>query len=157
MRSAQYLAGQIIASRSPQVPFNVVELIRDAGIALYFCPFPDEVSGVYTAHFGIPAIGINSTHPRVRQRFTMAHEFYHHIMPGPNGVSLSAESAKLYERRADKFAVELLMPRNLFTTVYAVASSIVDVAHVFDVSVQTATIRAAELGLVRYCTGGISA
>jgi len=42
-------------------------------------------------------------------------------------------------------------------TVYAVTSSIVDVAHMFDVSVQAATIRAAELGLVRYCTGGISA
>lgn len=157
MRSAQMLAGQIIASRPPQVPFNIVSLIKDAGIALYFCPFPDEVSGVYTAHFGTPAIGINAFHPRVRQRFTMAHEFYHHIMPEPNGVSLSAESVKLYERRADKFAVELLMPRSAFAAVFARARNIVDVAHTFDVSVQAATIRATELRLINDFTRGMSA
>lgn len=70
-------------------------------------------------------IGVNSAHPRVRQRFTIAHELGHFLLhaAGSDDIhvdrrfevkfrdDLSSQGIDSDEREANHFAAELLMPQ----------------------------------------------
>lgn len=63
-------------------------------------------------------IHINKNEPEVRQRFTMAHEIGHVVMNhSGNPFRVKNNNTEIinqhYERMANKFAAELLMPRKL--------------------------------------------
>jgi Zn-dependent peptidase ImmA (M78 family) len=82
-----------------------------------------EVSGLLARSVAKTTIGVNSTHPRTRQRFTVAHEFAHFILH--DGITShvdreyrvnfrSAESSQgtdIEEIEANFFAATILMPR----------------------------------------------
>jgi len=61
---------------SPPVPVERVAELFSLKI-VYYSKFPDSVSGAIIQEEGLNAIGVNSNHPKVRQRFTIAHELGH--------------------------------------------------------------------------------
>lgn len=108
-------------------PIDVFDLIELESISLCFRKL-DKLYGAYLPLDLNPAgVLINSNHPLYTQRFTAAHELGHHRLghalsldteiferaPSTasswNNSSLPAEA--LYEREADSFASELLMPK----------------------------------------------
>ena len=63
------------------MPVNLIARAR--GIDLVFEPQKspeDDVSGFYFREGDRRVIGVNSTHPTVRQRFTIAHELGHAVL-----------------------------------------------------------------------------
>ncbi len=75
-------------------------------------PFHEAVSGVLLRE-PRALIAVNSAHHRNRQRFTMAHEYYHYLYHESLDRVMcmtSLEDANMYEREANVFAAALLMP-----------------------------------------------
>ncbi len=108
-------------------PFSVKEIIEKYATVIF-----DDIPGVDGVSLNIkvpdktPTVVVNSTAPKVRQRFTMAHELGHIIIPWhigtliadvADGIELSQsehEAAYAYwelEKEANRFAAELLMPQ----------------------------------------------
>lgn len=113
-----------------QVPVDVLAIAAEIGIPVVYENLEDNISGA------IRAVGadedyqivVNSNHPRVRQRFTVAHELGHYIYhrdllgrgtgdtrayraagtPYPNGAITAVQ-----ERQANNFAANTLMPTPL--------------------------------------------
>ncbi len=85
----------------------------------------NNVSGFILQESGKSLIAINSFHPAVRQRFTMAHELGHFLLKHkPKGMIVdendfpllwrddeASRGADVHEREANFFASALLMPQ----------------------------------------------
>jgi Zn-dependent peptidase ImmA (M78 family) len=69
---------------------------------------PLELSGIVSLDKKL--IGINSKHHPRRQRFSLAHELGHILLKHPPEARSSQEEIKRFNREADLFAAELLMP-----------------------------------------------
>lgn len=107
----------------PPVP---VELIaKKMGVKLTFEPFEgkDDISGMLFRDGDISIIGINSTHPNTRQRFSIAHEIGHLVLHKKKLFIdkvvridfrdiTSGMAVDNHEIAANAFAAELLMPRD---------------------------------------------
>lgn len=115
---------------------------------------------------------VNAKQSAGRKTFTIAHELGHYLMhktkldleneiiSGAKGIDLesqafiarqdiTADSSREYrqlETEANKFAAEVLMPKNIFLEKCMALDSIDDVAAYFGVSISAATIRADRLG-----------
>lgn len=87
-------------------------------------PLDEEISGALIPPETVGwTILVNSTHPTVRQRFTLAHELGHLILHGyttPHADrrfkfrdARSSEGSAVEEIQANQFAAELLMPRSM--------------------------------------------
>jgi Zn-dependent peptidase ImmA (M78 family) len=108
-------------------PIPVERLARDVGALISYQPFEaQDISGLlYRAVGTAPVIGVNSNNPKVRQRFTIAHELGHLTLhEGADLIlerlvrlnfrdSTSSTSSDEEEIEANRFAAELLMPREL--------------------------------------------
>ena len=111
--------------REPPVP--VERLARDAGALVSYQPFEaQDISGLlYRATDAAPVIGVNSSNPKVRQRFTIAHELGHLTLHEGQDLilerlvrlnfrdSTSSTASDAEEIEANRFAAELLMPQEL--------------------------------------------
>jgi Zn-dependent peptidase ImmA (M78 family) len=106
----------------PPVPEQKVA--RLAGLDVIPYGFPPEISGVLVYSGGIKAIGVNTSHPQVLQRFSVAHELGHFMLGHDNDFFLDFSDpaiSQLEEDRADnnadveanEFAAELLMPMDM--------------------------------------------
>jgi Zn-dependent peptidase ImmA (M78 family) len=85
----------------------------------------ESISGFIIRNDGKAVIGVNSSNPIVRQRFTIAHELGHFLIhpPGTDDVhidsgfevrfrdELSSQGTDKSEQEANFFAAELLMPQ----------------------------------------------
>ena len=101
-------------------PVSPREVASRLGVSVYDWEFPDELSGIAVSDGGKAYIGVNESHPRVRQRFTVAHEIGHLVFDGEDMHCdfVFAELAALpnteqeikRERKANQFAADLLMP-----------------------------------------------
>jgi predicted transcriptional regulator len=122
---------------------------------------PDlPVSG--SAHWseGRWIIALNAHEPRVRRRFSLAHEFAH-ILWHPAQAAMYADeltlpSALKAERLADHFAACLLMPKRLVKQLYGDGHQSPEaLAVLFDVSLPAMRFRLSQLGmsLTRRCGG----
>jgi len=96
---------------------------------------------------------INSQHHQNRQRFTIAHELGHFIKhSGQNDffkdeVFFRNNESNIIEVEANKFASELLMPKETFESFVQNNSQIVsEIAQYFGVSAMAVRIRAQQLG-----------
>lgn len=99
-------------------------------------------------------ISVQPSGSRGRERFGAAHELGHwlhdrcHVLACK--LDAMAEWGKGREMRANRFAQDLLMPREMFSSVSSqhlpTKESIRDLAHTFDVSMTAAAIRMAEHG-----------
>ena len=110
------------------LPVNIEDMARVQGLKVMPYPLDSDVSGVLVIEAdGNGIIGYNQNESRVRRRFTIAHELGHyelhrHIAPMfidkdfkqftiyRSQDSSSDISKKEYEREANAFAAEILMP-----------------------------------------------
>lgn len=114
--------GVLFASNvdEPQVP--VEKIVQNSGVAIKRGNL-GEVSGLLVRSSPGAMIGVNGTHPKVRQRFTIAHEYAHFVLH--DGIANhfdsdfrinfrspeSSQTTDAEEIEANYFAACLLMPR----------------------------------------------
>ena len=152
-----------------EVPVRVDKIAQALGVALVEEKLDRNVSGLLFRRGEDKAIGINSSHSPVRQRFTIAHELGHlRLHPGRELIldhvllnlrdKVSSLGTDKEEREANAFAAELLMPASEVTAEVRRlvdrgqtpnARFIADLAIYFDVSDQAMEYRLVHLGLWR--------
>ena len=101
------------------------------------------------------AIVVNGGHPRVRQRYTIAHEIAHfelHKGQIGNGITENAMYRSVgvsdkQEREANLFAAEMLMPEYAVRQARVKYNSLAEIADAFDVSKDAMSIRLEKLGI----------
>ncbi len=94
---------------------DISELISSQGIWASGVDLPDHMSGLFLRHPSLGmAILVNASHPRVRKRFSFAHEYAHALFDRDRTISISStdNSTDQVEKRANAFAAAFLMPRN---------------------------------------------
>jgi Zn-dependent peptidase ImmA (M78 family) len=151
-------------------PVPVEDVAVRLGAKISYEPFEGkgELSGMLIRDKALTVIGINSAHPKVRQRFSIAHEIGHLVMHKGdvfvdqtirfNRDGTSSLAIDRSEIQANRFAAALLMPEGL------VASSvrkrldkkpnlnhallIDDLAREFRVSTQAMEYRLINLGII---------
>jgi Zn-dependent peptidase ImmA (M78 family) len=102
-------------------PVPVEDLARRLGTRLTYESFDGDVSGMLYRDNDHSVIGVNSTHPPTRQRFTVAHEIGHFVMHKGKPIFVDRFARVNWrngqsdreEVDANAFAAELLMPRRL--------------------------------------------
>jgi Zn-dependent peptidase ImmA (M78 family) len=169
-RRAEIAAAQFLARHAVTQPPVAVEVIAQAeGILVVRHRFEDgDVSGMLYRDDDRHVIGVNSAHPKPRQRFTIAHELGHRALhPGreiildvPVRVNLrdktSSMATDIEEIEANAFAAALLMPdkmiRDLVSRLPASKRREPDdtataLADVFKVSTSAMNFRLINLGL----------
>src|SRR4051812_11307021 len=63
-----------------EAPIPVEDVAEQLGLRLQSFALGDDVSGVLVVDGDAGVIGYNSSHPAVRQRFTIAHEIGHYLL-----------------------------------------------------------------------------
>jgi Zn-dependent peptidase ImmA (M78 family) len=117
------LARRLFNKHSLSVPIDIAMLVKEYATLIYKdIPFEgvDGVSVNIKVPGKTPKIIINSNLPPKRQTFTLAHELGHIIIPWHLGTivdDIYSQSFKDYhyseiEHEANRFAAELLMPRD---------------------------------------------
>lgn len=99
---------------------DVEGFLRIEGVQVVRWPLDEPVSGVLLRS-PTPVVAVNAAHHINRQRFTMAHEYYHYLYHKSLDKLMCMthlDDTRAYEREANRFAAALLMPelivRNLF-------------------------------------------
>lgn len=113
---------QIVIRRfTGSAPVNIVGLARALGVTVRQADLGSNSGGIFpdiaTGGFSGYTIVVNSAHPRVRKRFTVAHELGH-FLRHRNRISNRLIDDKMYRSRlgntkeaeANKLAADLLMP-----------------------------------------------
>lgn len=149
----------IVARHTEEAPVNVDAIARDLGLTVYHDDrMPADTAGKIVREGGNPSgysIYINATDPARRQRFTLAHEIAHYILHrdliGDGLIDDGMYRSKLggvYERQANRFAANILMPAALIKGYYRGGmQSLAELGRVFDVSTEAMRIRLGELRL----------
>jgi Zn-dependent peptidase ImmA (M78 family) len=181
LRSLQYrqIEDQIGAILSEsginKAPIPIESIAKSLGAFVIAYELGDEVSGVLVINENKGTIGYNILHPKVRQRFTIAHELGHYIMhvPKSKGKQLFVDkdfivkfrSQKSYtaheirqEQEANAFAAAILMPKDILLQemksekYYNLTENklIEELAIAFNVSIQAMTYRFADLNIFFY-------
>ena len=150
-------------SRVMAPPVPVHDLAGTVGATLRVGPLEGQLSGFLLRRADQTIIGVNSLHPRTRQRFTIAHELGHLLLHNytehvDRDMSFyfrearSSEAEIRQEIQANRFAAELLMPRTMIDAAVPKAVGLFDdvllsdLADRFEVSVQAITYRLTNLG-----------
>lgn len=148
-------------------PVHVERVARRQGAQMRYEPFRGELSGVLFRENGRTIIGVNSLHPKTRQRFTIAHELGHLLLHDNHNLHvdknfrverrdlLSAQGIDLKEIQANGFAAELLMPTFMLnhdafelSLDYESDEIVRRLADKYGVSLQAMIIRLTQLGLI---------
>ncbi|HYK94356.1 MAG TPA: ImmA/IrrE family metallo-endopeptidase [Candidatus Dormibacteraeota bacterium] len=144
----------------------VEHIASSLGVQVVTKALADDVSGLLIRpETGAPAIVVNKAHPKVRQRFTIAHELGHLVLHKGRPVVVdhvrlnlrdarSRAAVDVEEIEANAFAAELLMPRALIVAELNRASArsdsarlAADLAEGFGVSKEAAEYRLINLGI----------
>lgn len=91
------------------------DLIASEGVWVAGVRLPPEMSGLFLHHSSIGSvILVNNGHPRVRKRFSYAHEYAHALIDKQRGglVSTRENATDRTEKRANAFAAAFLMPED---------------------------------------------
>lgn len=160
IESAIGAAKRILKDYPQELPIDVEGLARAQGFRVDFQVFEDSLSGMFIREHAI--IAVNKRHPRVRQRFTIAHELGHAVLHSQQ-TPLFVDDLQILRRerghhnpqemQANRFAAELLMPeekiRHLVTAEFDLYDEayIAQLARLFDVSAQAFSTRLLTLGL----------
>jgi len=123
------LVGHLLSEHGiVDAPVPIDRIVKKTGIDLRYGKL-DDVSGLLVREAKGITIGVNSEHPFVRQRFTIAHEFGHYLLH--EGISAhydrdykvesrvrvnfrsreSAQATNVEEIEANFFAASILMPK----------------------------------------------
>lgn len=98
-------------ANSPVDIFSLVSQIRELTIVYY--PLGENISGMCVANERVKLIAINSTMSYGRQRFSLAHEFFHLYYDESSGFNVCSkrfDSANEVEKKADQFASYFIAP-----------------------------------------------
>jgi len=112
-----------------KLPIRLDSVAKSLRIEIKYERFDEDLSGVLVKEASRTVIGVNSSHAITRQRFTIAHELGHFVL-GHDGevfVDKTLRNQAMVIRRDDKsslgidedevqanrFAAELLMPKEL--------------------------------------------
>ncbi len=159
------------SARIDSPPVSVDRIAAKLKAQLSFEPFEgkDDISGILYRDELQTVIGINSTHSKARQRFTIAHEIGHLVLHKGElfvdqtvRVNFRDKRSSLAEDQqeieANKFAAELLMPPEMIRreVVKCIAKKkvatdmhlITELARVFEVSEQAMGYRLFNLGII---------
>lgn len=134
----------------PPVPIEKVAELFSIKVIPY-PSFPDNVSGTIIDQKGSIVIGVNSNHHRVRQRFTTAHELGHFLANhdlADQIIDDVFDRTTDKETEANKYAAELLMPKDLLEKDVGKKMDIPQLAKRYDVSEQAISIRLLDTGLI---------
>lgn len=141
-----------------KLPINVYQIATNLDIYVTFESLPSnlfELRGFCYKEEKFNLIAINKSHPIELQRFTMAHEL-HHLLYDTNSLPFSCGSyneEEVIENNAERFAAELLMPKDSIQRLISYPPNINYltihlVAGHFKVSYQAAAIRLQKFGLI---------
>lgn len=126
-----------------------VRVIADPQLSL------EGLSGKYAVEGGVPAIRYSPSEPKVRQRFTIAHELGHHALGHPASyrdpaAHFSSTTFDPSEAAANRFAAALLMPKDilLFKIGEMTNPTLSDLANDFGVSQAAMHYRLKCLGIL---------
>ncbi|UVM33409.1 ImmA/IrrE family metallo-endopeptidase [Pseudomonas sp. B21-019] len=132
MYPEEKMAARVLKRKGLTPPYNLIDLANSYG-ELRYRSFPFKADGI-TVGIGEqarPTIYINSDCPETRQRFTLAHEVGHIIIPWHTGTVVSHlepgsddDEYWLMEQQANRFAAELLMPTEWLKQIYAESASV---------------------------------
>ena len=106
------------------LPVNIRQIIIDKNIIVKEVNLPDDISGVLDTRADRPIILVQKKHDKKRKRFSLAHELGHFVLnSSPRGVhldrntyfrsNLSSIGTDIEEKKANRFAAELLMPSDI--------------------------------------------
>jgi Zn-dependent peptidase ImmA (M78 family)/DNA-binding XRE family transcriptional regulator len=142
-------------------PINPNHVAKSLNVPVFNWDFPDEVSGIYVVEEDASSIGVNQSHPSVRQRFTIAHELGHLLYHKEDSLFvdfLDTEMAQYsyndeqreQETKANQFAADLLMPKKWIKKDFDKygADGLVLLAQRYEVSEQALWFRLLNLKLV---------
>lgn len=154
-------------------PVDVMKIARGLGARVGRAPAGDpDLSGflLRQPEPGGVIIGVNGSHPAVRQRFTIAHEIGHLLLHRGEGFHVDRGAFRVFKRDSDSatgtnpaeieanvFAAELLMPakfliadvRKRTSIDLADDTSLRDLAARYKVSPQAMAFRLANLGQIQ--------
>jgi Zn-dependent peptidase ImmA (M78 family) len=164
---AEKRAGAVIEEcQIVELPIPVERIAASLGAQIAYEAFDGEVSGMLYREKDRALIGVNSTHPSTRQRFTLAHEIGHLVMHKGSPVFIDRlvrvnwrdGTSDKEEVEANTFAAELLMPRAfmepeiervLSRSHQTTPSQLVDeLSRAFRVSQEAMSYRLANLGVL---------
>ena len=158
--------------KAPPVPID--DIIRSQGVEITRKRFDDETSGLIYVdpQTGHAVIGLNVSHTKTRQRFTLAHELGHFLLHKRDEGGLhvderdffvrfrdphSSDGSDREEREANAFAAELLMPSSFLEQdarklreglSLSDDTTIRELASKYGVSLQALSFRLVNLGLI---------
>lgn len=150
-------------------PIPVERLASLVGATIRYRPLDNDLSGMVQRNDDKTAIiGINSSHADVRKRFSIAHEIGHLVLHDENlhideNVSSAVQFRNEYsslgvddiEIEANQFAAEILMPEQMLLKDVekykdnSPETVIEELANLYDVSIQSMTIRLTRLGVIK--------
>ncbi len=137
---------------NPPVVFD--DILDKFNIKVFYDDF-DNIDGIALKSPKLGIIVINRNLSFVRQRFTIAHELGHLVMPhrGEYYICYTGRN-KVMERTANRFAAELLMPKPMVVKLLKKYSTNRDfqidvVAHILQVSKSALYARLRELNIKR--------
>jgi Zn-dependent peptidase ImmA (M78 family)/transcriptional regulator with XRE-family HTH domain len=134
----------------------------EAGLRVFVVPLPPRVAGLFIF---VDSLGgcaaVNARHPVERRRWTVAHEYAHFLSSrGRAEITPLTPNRRVrgMERFADAFAGNFLMPRTGLARRFnelkrsaegkVMPGMLVQLAHLYCVSVQALTLRLENLGLI---------
>ena len=136
--------------KEPPIPLE--KIANFFALAIINYPrFPYSISGTIIKDEDLHAIGVNTNHPKVRQRFTIAHELGHYILGHDVNKILDDEFDKNSdkEREANQFAGELLIPYHMLEEDLKKQTwNISGLSQRYQVSEQAITIRLLETNFI---------
>jgi len=145
--SPEELAARVLRVSQMQPPIDVSRLIEAHSVDLDSYSFADDFLGMYL-RIPRPVIVVNARHPRNRRRFTLAHEFCHHMLHKRTKHVLrfnAGRPATKEECYANSFAAALLMPADLVCGLHKRGAPVDAMCTVMGVSKQAMNIRLDEL------------
>lgn len=135
----------------------------DVGLRIFAFPMRDaRIAGMFVASADLGGcIAVNSNHPYYRQRWTLAHEFWHFLTDRFRAEISVLRSGRVpaNERVADAFARHFLMPAAGLTRRFLnlkqaknapiTPAHVMTLAHLYGVSTEAMTLRLEELDLLK--------
>jgi Zn-dependent peptidase ImmA (M78 family) len=160
----------ILLRALPEVtlPIKIEEIARLKGLKVMPYPLGEDVSGLLSIEDGKGTIGYNENEPKVRRRFTIAHELGHYELHKDKS-DLFVDKQFIYrskdsgnsavniqmEQEANFFASAILMPTDLLRKEVSKIQidlgsgpGINELAKVFEVSPTAMSVRLAQLGFI---------
>lgn len=150
------------------LPIKIEEIAKSRGLAVVPYELGEDVSGLLAIQNGVGTIGYNQAEPKVRKRFTIAHELGHYELHRDKS-DLFVDKEFIYrsvnsgntainlqmEQEANVFASGILMPTELLRREVEGKNmdltsdeNIKQLAKLFEVSTTAMSIRISSLGLI---------